>query len=360
MEKSKLPIIAAFAAASAAVGFACSYAAHSAPGAGVAIGAVCGTMFPAIEIFVFAGAGLRRLPFLVYLTVRVATYVVLIGAIMALVVSLFYGPRAVTDIGFRDFAFTLGVSVVANLIGGMTYLLGPGVLFAFAAGRYHRPRAEERALLFVDLRGSTAAGERLGETRFLEVLDAFIVDVTAAVEEHGGEIYKYVGDEIIATWRLRPGRNEAAIVRACFDARDRLRARRPFYQLSFGMDADFRAALHAGVVVLGEVGSSKKEIALIGDAMNTTARILDACRVNGRRVLASRALIERLSGLPEAIAAEPMPPIVARGKFQPLEVVALERTETPAAPGATAVYTSNNRDQAAENLLVQTDSPRAA
>ena len=65
MKKSKLPIVAAFAAASAVVGFAYTYAGHNAPWAGAAIGAVCGTVFPALEMFVFAGAGLRRLPFLV-------------------------------------------------------------------------------------------------------------------------------------------------------------------------------------------------------------------------------------------------------------------------------------------------------
>jgi hypothetical protein len=53
-------------------------------------------------------------------------------------------------------------------------------------------------------------------------------------------------------------------------------------------------------------------------------------------VLASRALIERLSSLPEAVAAEMISSIPARGKSQPLEVVALERTEAPAAHEMTA------------------------
>src|SRR5208283_4665028 len=90
--------------------------------------------------------------------------------------------------------------------------------------------------------------------------------------ENGGEIHKYVGDEVIATWRLRPGRNDAAIVRACLSARDRLASRREAYRQAFGEWAEFRAALHAGVVVVGEIGSFKKEIALVGDPMNTAAR----------------------------------------------------------------------------------------
>jgi class 3 adenylate cyclase len=82
------------------------------------------------------------------------------------------------------------------------HLLGPGVLFAFVAGRYYHPRREERILLFIDMRASTAIAERLGEERFLDFLNRFITDLSLAIAEAGGEIHKYVGDEIIATWTL--------------------------------------------------------------------------------------------------------------------------------------------------------------
>ena len=61
------------------------------------------------------------------------------------------------------------MSLGYNLLLGVNDLLGPGVLFAFVAGRYHHPRREERILLFVDMRASTAIAERLGEERFLDV-----------------------------------------------------------------------------------------------------------------------------------------------------------------------------------------------
>jgi adenylate cyclase len=53
--------------------------------------------------------------------------------------------------------------VVGNLLFSVNDLLGPGTLFAFATGRYYEPRIEERALLFIDMRSSTAIAERLGE-----------------------------------------------------------------------------------------------------------------------------------------------------------------------------------------------------
>ena len=62
------------------------------------------------------------------------------------------------------------------------------------------------------------------------------------------------GDEIIATWTLAAGLNEGACVRACFAALDRLAERGPAYERDFGCCADFRAGLHCGSVVIGELG----------------------------------------------------------------------------------------------------------
>ena len=68
----------------------------------------------------------------------------------------------------------------------------------------------------------------------------------------------------------------------------------------FGVAADFRAGLHCGRVAVGEVASLKKEIALIGDTMDTAHRIQEACRDRNHRVLASAAVIDRLAPLPSA------------------------------------------------------------
>ncbi len=66
----------------------------------------------------------------------------------------------------------------------------------------HHPRIEERALLFIDMRASTAIAGRLGQLRFLDPLNRLILDVSFGVAEAGGEIHKYVADEVIAIWRL--------------------------------------------------------------------------------------------------------------------------------------------------------------
>jgi adenylate cyclase len=210
-----------------------------------------------------AGGILPQLPFLPYLALRSLLYVAVILVVIAL------PPRPPMAVESVDFLFTLVLVVGASLLLSVNDLLSPGVLFAFAAGRYHEPCIEERALLFIDMRSSTATAERLGEVRFLKLLNRFIIDLTFAIDETGGEIHKYVGDEVIVTWRLGPAQNEAACVRACFAVLNRLNEQATAYEREFGVAADFRAGLHCGPVAVGEVGSLKKGIALIGDAMNT-------------------------------------------------------------------------------------------
>ena len=227
-------------------------------------------------------------------------------------------------VGSVDFLFSLVLVASANLLFSVNELLGPGTLFAFAAGRYYHPRIEERALLFIDMRASTAIAERVGELRFLDLLNRFVADVSLAVSEAGGEIHKYVGDEVVATWRLGPGANEAGCVRACFGAFDRIAAQKSAYERDFGHVPDFRAGLHCGPVAVGELGYLKKEIALIGDTMNVAARIVEACRETDHRVLASAALLDRLASLPRGVTRQRLGELPIRGKERPMELWALE------------------------------------
>jgi adenylate cyclase len=264
------------------------------------------------------GGVFRALPFLPYLALRSLLYAAVIFFVIAL------PPRPSMAIASVDFLFSLVLIVAAVLLLSVNDLLGPGVLFAFAAGRYYEPRIEERALLFIDMRSSTAAAERLGELCFLKLLNRFISDLSVAIDETRGEIHKYVGDEVIVTWRLGPGRDEAACVRACFPALNRLGDQLPAYQREFGLAADFRAGLHCGPVAICEVGSLKREIALIGDTMNTAKRIQEVCRDTNHRVLASSTLLDRLAALPLGVTGRPLGELAVHGKEHPLELYVLE------------------------------------
>ena len=90
---------------------------------------------------------------------------------------------------------------------------------------------------------------------------------------------------------------------------------------------DFRAGLHCGPVAVGELGTLRREIALIGDTMNTAARILEACRDTDNRVLASAALLNRLAAFPPGVTQRRLGALEMRGKERALELHVLEANE---------------------------------
>jgi adenylate cyclase len=266
----------------------------------------------------------RRMPFLLYLALRSLGY--LAAILMGLAVSAWLLRQSAESeplIERGGVIFSVVLSLGFNLLFGVNDLLGQGVLFNFVAGRYRRPRVEDRVLLFIDMESSTVIAERLGEAGFLDFLNRFVADVTEAIVAQRSAIHKYVGDEIIVTWPLAAGLRDGHCVRACFDALEQLDKRANGYIRDFGHRANFRAALHCGPVAIGELGTVKMEIAFLGDTMNTAARLQQACRDTGQRVLASAALVNRLAALPPGVAKRSIGRLRLRGKENEIELYAL-------------------------------------
>ena len=87
----------------------------------------------------------------------------------------------------------------------MIGFVGARTLFHLLTGRYHRPVIEKRVLAFIDIRNSTALVEELGALRGKEAISHVVTLVSRSVIEHGGDIYLYTGDGMIASWDLEDG-----------------------------------------------------------------------------------------------------------------------------------------------------------
>jgi adenylate cyclase len=283
-----------------------------------------------------AMAPLRGLPFLPHLAIKTVIYLLIVLVGLAIGAGLFPAPAEVgvgLPIRHQDVLFSFAVVLAIRFIDDINHLLGQNVLRNFITGYYHRPRLEERVFLFIDIEGSTALAERLGEFAFHRLINRFVVDITEPIVAAYGEIHRYVGDELIASWKLTDGVADAHCVRACFDAFDRLAALSPVYMRDFGTPVHCRAGLHCGPVVTGEMGSLKKEIVFLGDTVNTTARIQEFCRQTGDRVLASAALVNRLE-LPFGITKRPLGDLRLRGKESDVVLYALQKERADNAAAA--------------------------
>jgi len=195
------------------------------------------------------------------------------------------------------------------------------------AGVYHQPKPEERVFLFLDLEGSTTLAERLGSARYFELLRRVVDDLTDAVVETGGEIYQYAGDEVVITWPLASGVRAANCVRCFFEARAAIARRAPRYQRDFGVVPRFRGGLHGGLVTAGELGDLRLQIVFVGDILNTAARLEEHAKRAGLDLVASGALLARLS-LPPGVQAEHCGDLALRGKEAPVAAYQLAGTPT--------------------------------
>lgn len=306
------------------------------------IGAVAGAFDGLVTLGVIVGAeiflpvtrvgrALDRAPFLVGFAAKCVAYVGLIVAVIGpnlgrrVAAAVLTAPDTARGSAVSP---TLLIVVVALFVPAfillvqMTRLIGQRTLRDIVLGRYHRPRAEDRFFLFVDIAGSTALAERIGPVAVHRFLGDVFRIASLPIDEHGGEIYQYVGDEIVITWKVAEARTRARPL-ACFFAIERALARTaPHFDRDFGNAPRLRAALHAGSVIAGEVGDSRRAIVYHGDVMNTTARLEAATRDVGRQFLVSGDALGRLEGI-EAYAIEDLGLQRLRGRAAELRVYAV-------------------------------------
>lgn len=227
---------------------------------------------------------------------------------------------------WRIYAAAFLVAVVVSIAFtwwfALNRLLGRGVLLGLLTGRYHRPRREERVFLFADLERSTPIAERLGELRYHEFLNRVFIDAARPVEQHGGQIHEYVGDEMVVTWLLEDGLRDWRCLRCAVAISDVLHEAHEDYEREFATAPQFRFALHSGVVVAGELGDLRREIAYTGETVNTAARIEAMAKQSGQKLVASEDVL-RHAQLPSDIRAESLGTHHLRGKEQPLELFAV-------------------------------------
>jgi adenylate cyclase len=155
----------------------------------------------------------------------------------------------------------------------MNRKIGPGNMLNLLIGRYHKPRDEIRIFMFLDLVGSTTIAEKLGHKTYSHFLRHCFHDLTEIVLKYQAEIYQYVGDEVVLSWKEKNGLERMNCIKTFFAFEKEIQNRKQFYLDRFGMIPQFRSGLDMGVVTVAEIGDIKREIAFHGDVLNTAARL---------------------------------------------------------------------------------------
>jgi len=223
---------------------------------------------------------------------------------------------------------SLGIAVVGLLVGSavlaLIHLLSPRVLRNLLSGRYRRPFEEERIFLFLDLVGSTTIAEKIGHLRYHAFLHDFIDDLEDPVLECDGDVYQYVGDEVVVTWPLADARSNGRCLACHFAIVDAIGRSRSRYESAYGTVPAFRTGIHSGRVVAGEIGDQRKQIVFVGDVVNTASRIQAEAKARDKDLVVSGTLLARID-LPPGMEARPLGAVQPKGKEQAIDLFEVVR-----------------------------------
>ncbi len=196
---------------------------------------------------------------------------------------------------------------------------GHGLLWSMIHGKYHLPRTEDRIFMFLDLKGSTSIAEKLGNEKYHELLKDLFAHITDPILDNRGEIYQYVGDEVVISWRLNIGLEENNCINCFFDIKQKLETKKEKYITKFGIVPEFKAGIHYGKVIAGEIGIIKRDITYSGDVLNTAARIQSKCNEFNVDLLTTKSLIDKLA-YSDIYTAVSLGSIPLRGKSEEIEL----------------------------------------
>jgi adenylate cyclase len=169
----------------------------------------------------------------------------------------------------------------------------PEVFIDILIGKYIEPKIEKRIVMFMDLKDSTPIAEKLGHQQYFKFIRDFIYQVSTAIIEFEGTIYQYVGDEIVASWKFEKNKSRKCL-EALIESRKNIQRQGSYFRAKYGLVPEFRVGIHLGNVTVGEIGVIKKDLAMSGDTVNTTARIRSATSELNQQFIVSKDFIENI------------------------------------------------------------------
>lgn len=211
--------------------------------------------------------------------------------------------------------------IITQLIIEINEKYSPGIFRDILLGKYITPKEEKKIILFIDLKDSTSIAEQLGHKKYFLFIRDFIYHISIAILNCGGNIYQYVGDEVVVSWKFSKD-NSTRCIQALLEARRQLQKENNYFRNKYNTLPDFRAGLHCGNVMVGEIGVIKKDLAMSGDPMNTTARIKVAASELNVKYIASKDFIDNATL--KDFQAESVGIIELKGKENGLELFALK------------------------------------
>jgi adenylate cyclase len=219
---------------------------------------------------VFFNSNVQRLPYSILLIFRTILYfaITFIGLYPVLIIYLKINGFATIDLAdpqkFEEISkvyfltnintvYVLVFTLAATFIWQLKSFFGKGVLLNYLTGRYHKPSIEDRIFMFLDLNDATTLAEKLGSKKYSSFLSDFFSDLDSAFTKTKGQVFQYVGDEVVIIWKPKNGLNNNNCINTYFIALDILENKKEYYLDKYKIFPSFKASLHLGEVTITEI-----------------------------------------------------------------------------------------------------------
>jgi|SRR5215211_48895 class 3 adenylate cyclase/tetratricopeptide (TPR) repeat protein len=182
-------------------------------------------------------------------------------------------------------------------------------------------------VLFCDLVGSTALGERLDPESTQRVLGQYFQRVREVLERHQGTVEKYVGDAVVGVFGVPRLHEDDALraVRAAAELGEALSELNKELERGSGVTLKIRVGLNTGEVVAGSAAAGSALV--LGDAVNVAARLEQAAAPG--EVLLGQTTWQLVR---DAVRMEAVAPLLVKGRSREVAAWRLLAV-TPDAPG---------------------------
>lgn len=186
--------------------------------------------------------------------------------------------------------------------------------------------SRELCFLFTDIRGFTTLCEGKKPQDVVEILNHYLDIETEIILNNGGDIDKFVGDEMMAFFA--GPKKEYNACKAAMEIRAAMRFQQE-QALADGSDyISMGIGINTGRVIFGSVGArSRMDFTSIGDTVNLAARLEGANKAYGSKAIITEAVFDKLK---DSFVCRELDFIKVKGKNEPVRIYEILQTKAAA------------------------------
>lgn len=295
-----------------------------------------------VKVFVIAAVFIYASVFLIVVFGRAIVFPILflrmsVNGISTVLSSMIKGKLRISAdlLQYKDRVNTRDeIKVLSNEMRSMTTVIRGVIPYISASTLKHSERetrmSEKRDLtfLFTDIRGFTTMCEGQGPEAVVEMLNHYLDIQSSVIAANGGDIDKFVGDEIMAMFE--GSKKELNACRASLEIRRAMAEEKRIAELAERNVVSIGIGINTGPVVFGSVGAKDRmDFTSIGDTVNLAARLEGANKTYGTKTLITEAVHDKVK---EGFLCREIDLLTVKGKRQPVRIFELLQQKKGAPP----------------------------